>query len=260
MHIQKTKQLQGPMQQKKDVRPNSHLHPILQMQHQLGNRSVIQMMMNPEEETEKKQPPPPITTSESSQEETTTQTSSEVESKTNEEDQDPGKTMMKLQGIVKTQNYRTLIKDAQKFCKQGGVGRDLVPPREIISLYNFLISKESEIKPLLIALSKVKEKVNKSTQNAMLELANKVMDGINLVIDGVNKAEANTRVWMLDGNESEIDGVQPARSLAFDLYDLWDAAATVNTSRKKGTLVAPASMRKSNAIRNFKNGSYSALR
>jgi len=261
MQIREGKQRQGKIHQRKDVRSSSQLHPILQMQRQFGNRAVMQMMMSANKTiTDKQQEHQQVTPSESSREtETNTTTNSNEETKTSE-DQNPLHVIQTLQGILKKDDYRKLIKEAQKFCAHGGVGRNLVPPQEIENLYSFLKSKEAVIKPLLFDLIKLTPSANSSVMNLMLELANKVMDGINLVIDGVNKAEANTRVWMLDGNETEIDGVQPRRSMAFDLYSLWEAASAVNPNRKRATLVAPASMRKKNALRNHERRSYAALK
>jgi hypothetical protein len=247
--------------------------PVLQMQRQLGNRAVVQMMMNGGEE-EEKQPDEQkndqqATTSESSRETSTTMTTTTTsntneESKTSDEP-NPKPVIDSLKDILKKDKYRNLIKGAKDFCRQGGVGRNLVPPQEITRLFAFLESKESAIKSLLAELSGIKANLTKKNEqnalnNTMVDFAGRVMDGINLVIDGINKAEANARAWMLDGNETEVDGVQPPREMAFKLYDLWEAASSVHPGRKRATLVAPASKRKENAKRNFANGSYAALK
>lgn len=247
MKTPESKQPQRSIQRKKDVRPAPQLHPTLQLQNQAGNRAVVQMMMENTYSSDEK------SKGEEDEEE-------DEESKTNEKKPNPIPAISVLQNILKTNEYRQLIKQAKQFCKQGGVGRILFPPQEISKLYEFLLTNESAIKPLLVALSKVNITGDNATKNLIVELANKVMDGINLVIDGVNKAEANLRAWMLDGNEAEVEGVQPARDWAINLYKLWDAASALNPGRKRATLVAPSTKRKANAARNKQRGSYSALK
>jgi hypothetical protein len=163
-----------------------------------------------------------------------------------------------LLAILKTGAILAAEKDAKKFSKTGGVGRDLIPPRATFTLSTELNENSKQIISLLTAIKMWTDTgaVSDHQQNLIFQAVGRCMRLINLITDGVNKAEANVRVWIRDGNESETDGVLPMRHLTLVLMPIWRLAETIHTTKKRGYLAAPIGKRKEK----MGNRSYAALR